>query len=112
MKASWEDQRRLETATRIGKEVMANARDSWTPHVWGVVEDEVSIVVDGAKHVIQRIRLADGISWDGSEYGYKAGTFVIDARTGGVKWAQYSQVLSEREFVTLLEKARGKGWPV
>ncbi|MBI2202243.1 MAG: hypothetical protein HYU41_00040 [Candidatus Rokubacteria bacterium] len=112
MKVAWDEQQKLENATRVGKEVMANARDSWTPVVWGVVEDEVSLVVDGAKHVIQRVRLAKGVSWDGSEYGYKTGAFLIDPRTGAVKWAQYSQVLSESEYTQLLARARAKGWPI
>ena len=112
MTVGWEDQRKLETATRIGKEVIAQARDSWSPIAWGVVEDEVSLVVDGAKHVIQRIRLAKDAAWDGSEYGYKTGTFQVDPRTGAIKWAQYSQVLSEREYCELLTRARAKGWPI
>lgn len=112
MTVEWEDQRKLELATRIGKEVIAQARESWSPIVWGVVEDEVSLVVDGAKHVIQRIRLAKDITWDGSEYGYKTGTFQIDPRTGSIKWAQYSQVISERELSELLARARKKGWPI
>lgn len=112
MKIHWDDQRELESATRVGKQMMANARDSWTPVVWGVVEDEVSLVVDGAKHVIQRVRLAKGMSWDGSAFGYKTGAFVLDPRNGGVKWAQYSQVLSEGEYAELLARARAKGWPI
>ena len=112
MMVGWEDQKKLETATRLGKDVIAQARDSWTPVVWGVVEDEVSLVVDGAKHVIQRIKLAKDVSWDGSEYGYKTGTFQLDPRTGAIKWAQYSQVLSEREMSELFARARAKGWPI
>lgn len=112
MTVAWDDQRKLETASRLGKQVIAQARESWSPIVWGVVEDEVSLVVDGAKHVIQRIRLAKDATWDGSEYGYKTGSFHLDPRTGAVKWAQYSQVLSEREMSELLARARSKGWPI
>ena len=108
----WDDVQRLEAATRVGKEVWLNERGSGMPMLWGVVEEEVGLVVDDAKHVIQRIRLAQGVSWDQSPYGYKTGSFTIDPRSGGVKWAQYSQVLSEREYVELLAKARAKGWPI
>jgi hypothetical protein len=80
--------------------------------LWGVVEDEVSLVTDRAKHVIQRIRLAKDVSWDGSDYGYKAGSFVIDPATGKVKWAQYSQVVSEHEYRELLAKVKTRGWPI
>ena len=112
MQLQWEEVRRLEAATRVGKEVWLNERGSGMPILWGVVEDEVGLVVDDAKHVIQRIRLANGVSWDKSEFGYKTGSFTIDPRSGGVKWAQYSQVLSEREYGVLLAKVREKGWPL
>jgi hypothetical protein len=82
------------------------------PVRWGVVEDEVGLVVDGAKHVIQRIRLAEGVNGDGSAYGYKTGSFVVDPRSGSVKWAQYSQVMSEHEYRELLAKAKARGWPI
>jgi hypothetical protein len=108
----WTQQQKLEAASRIGKEVWLNGKGSWTPTLWGIVEDEVSILVDSTKHVIQRIRLADGVSWDGSKFGYKTGAFTLDARSNAVKWAQYSQCLSEEEFRELLGKAREKGWPV
>ena len=107
-----EDQRKLEAATRLGKEVVATGRDSWSPTVLGVVVDEVSVVANAAKHVIQRIKLTKDIAWDGSEYAYKAGTFYVDPRTGDVKWAQYSQIISEREHRELLARARAKGWPI
>ena len=112
MQLQWEEVRRLEAATRLGKEVWLNERGSGMPILWGVVEDEVGLVVDDAKHVIQRIRLAKGVSWDGSPYGYKTGSFTIDPKSGSVKWAQYSQVLSEREFSDLIAQVRAKGWPI
>ena len=112
MTTQWEDVQRLESASRIGKEVWLNERNSGMPILWGIVEDEVGIVAGDAKHVIQRIRLAKDVSHDGSHYGYKTGSFTIDPRTGSVKWAQYSQVVSEQEYRDLLALAKGKGWPV
>ena len=109
---NWTEQQKLEAATRVGKEVWLNGKGGWTPMLWGVVEDEVAIVVDSTKHVIQRIRFADGVSWDGSKYGYKTGAFTLDPRTGAVKWAQYSQCVSEEELKALIAKARDKGWAV
>ena len=64
------------------------------------------------ERVIQRIRFAEAVRWDGSEYGYKTGSFTLDDRTGAVKWAQYSQCLSEKQYRELLGKAREKGWPI
>jgi hypothetical protein len=104
--------RLLEGATRVGKEVWLKARDQWTPVLWGVVEEEVSILGDQAKHVIQRIRLADGVAWDASDYGYKVGSFVYDDRAGAVRWANHSQLLSEKEVRELLSKARSRGWDI
>ena len=107
-----EDQRKLEAATRLGKEVIATGQASWSPTVLGVVVDEVSVVANDAKHVIQRIKLTKDVARDGSEYAYKAGTCYVDPRAGDVKWAQYSQIISEREHRELLAKARAKGWPI
>jgi hypothetical protein len=112
MTTEWADQKKLEAATRVGKDIWLNARDTGMPTRWGVVEDEVGLIVDGAKHVIQRIRFADDIAWDGCEYGYKTGSFVVDPRSGSIKWAQYSQVLSEHEYRELLALAKARGWPI
>ena len=108
----WNDQKKLEATTRVGKEVWSNARDTGIPMLWGVVEDEVGVVVDGAKHVIQRVRLADGVNEAGERYGYKSGSFTIDARTGSIKWSQYSLMLMESEYRELLALAKTRGWPI
>lgn len=108
----WTTEKKLEAMTRIGKDVRLIDRETGTEKVWGVVEDEVGIVVDGAKHVIQRVRLADDMTWNGDSYGYRTGSFFVDRRTGSIKWAQYAQTLLEPEYRELLALAKKKGWPV
>ena len=76
----------------------------------GVVDDDVSLIVDSAKYLIQRIGLADGVAWDGSEYAYRLGALVIDPRTRAIRWTQYTPTLTECEYATLLAQAVAK-WP-
>jgi hypothetical protein len=113
----WNTEKKLEAMTRVGKELWLASRDTGLPMLWGVVEDEVSILAEDAKHVIQRVRLADGVRRDGAgkhgeQYGYRSGSFTVDTRTGSIRWKQHSQVLSEREYRELLALAKGKGWPI
>src|SRR2546426_781981 len=46
----WDKQQKLETSTRIGKQVWLNVKGGWTPTLWGTVDDEVSILGDVVKH--------------------------------------------------------------
>ena len=107
---NWDDEQKLESMTRIGMEVRLIDRQTDRETFSGVVEDEVAIVVEDAKHVIQRIRLADDTRRDGDEYGYRTGTFFVDRHTGRIKWAQYSQAVTETELQELLALAKKKGW--
>jgi hypothetical protein len=111
---NWLDELKLESMTRIGMEVRLTDPETGGSRekLWGVVEDEIGIVVEGAKHVVQRIRLAEDVRRNGDEYGYKTGSFLVDRRTGRIKWAQYAQVLTEAELCELLALTKKKGWPV
>jgi hypothetical protein len=108
---NWSDEQKLESMTRIGMEVRLIDRQTGRETLCGVVKDEVAIVVEDAKHVIQRIRLVDDARRNGDEYGYRTGTFFVD-RQGRIKWAQYSQALTETQLQELLSLAKKKGWPV
>ena len=107
----WNDEKRLESLTRIGEDVRLIDRTTGRERLWGVVEDEVGIVVDGAKHVVQRVRLADDVRRNGNEYAYKTGSFTMKAR-GGIRWTPYAQTVSENELRELLGLMKKKGWPV
>jgi hypothetical protein len=112
MMMQWDDEQRLEGSSRLGKEIWLKARDTGLPVVWGIVEDEVGLIVEDARHVIQRVRLVKEMTIDGSDYGYKAGAFVIDPNTGKVKWSQYSLAISERAYRRLLALGKARGWPL
>jgi hypothetical protein len=72
----------------------------------GVVEDEVYIIVGDYKHLIQKIRFIDGVSWDGSIFAYRTGYYTFQHGKRYIKWGQYTQFLTENEYRTLLQKAK------
>ena len=108
---NWADEQKLESMSRIGMEVRLVDRETGREKLWGVVEDEVGIVVEDAKHVIQRIRLAADVRHNGDMYGYKTGAFFVNRRTGRIRWAQYALMVSENEYRELLSLAKMR-WPI
>ncbi len=103
---------RLQSMSRVGRQVIFKNKGGGGSRVMGTVEDEVYIIVGDYKHMIQRVRFAPAITWDGSEYAYRTGYYTFDARGRSIKWGQYTQFLTENEYQTLLSKARAKGWPL
>src|SRR5207253_7685525 len=101
-----------ESMSRVGRKVTFKNKGGGGSRVMGTVEDEVYLMVGDYKHMIQKIRFAAGISWDHSDYGYRTGYYTFDARGKAVKWGQYTQFLTEKEYRTLLRKARAKGRPI
>jgi hypothetical protein len=72
----------------------------------GTVEDEVSIMTEDYKHLIQRIRLSDG------RYGYRTGYYTYDVAGRTIKWGQFTQFLTAQQYQTLLSQAFAKGWDI
>jgi hypothetical protein len=73
----------LENRSMIGKGVWFKVKGTADRELWGTVEDEVNILVgddDPYKHMIQRIRTAEGIIWDGSTYIYRTGYYTFSAK--------------------------------
>lgn len=105
-----EQRRNLEAKTRVGREVIFKNKGSSGHTIMGVVEDEVSIMVAEYKHMIQRIRFAPGVGWDGNTHAYRTGYYTYTAGMKRIVWGQYTQFLSESEYGNLLAKARAKGW--
>ena len=103
---------RLEAASRIGKTVRFKDKITGEVYHLGTVEDEIYILVGDYKHMIQRIRFHEGISWDSSKFGYRTGYYTFDKNMKRVIWGRYAQFLTEREYRKLLGKAQSKGWPV
>jgi hypothetical protein len=77
----------------------------------GRIEDEVYIMVGDYKHMIQRIHYCAPDPM-GDDYGYRSGYYTLDGDARNVKWGQFSQHLSERQYRELLGKAKAKGWPI
>jgi hypothetical protein len=96
----------------IGRTVTFKNKDRPGSYALGVVEDEVYVMVSDYKHLIQRIRFAGGVSWDGSEFGYRTGYFTYDAKCRRIVWGQFTQFLTQIEYQALLSAARAKGWPI
>lgn len=78
----------------------------------GEIVDEVSVICDEYKHVMQRIRFSPDASNDGCRYAYRTGYWTWTADGKKVVWGQYTQLLSEREQRKMIARARAKGWPI
>ena len=105
-----EQKKKLEAASRIGKGMWFKNKTTGKRSCLGTIEDEVYIFVGDYKHLIQRIHFNPGVSWDGSEFGYRSGYYTFDKTGKRVKWGQYTQFLTEKEYPKLLVKAKEKGW--
>ena len=103
---------RLESMSMIGR--LVTFKNKGKPGSWivGTVEDEVSIIVWEYKHLIQRIKFAAGMSWDGSTHAYRTGYYTYQTGRAYIKWGQYTQLLTETEYRELLGKARKKSWDI
>jgi hypothetical protein len=103
---------RLESMTGVGKAVRFKNKGGGGHRIMGIVEAEVHVMVNDYKHVIQKIRFADGISWDPSTHAYRTGYWTYDAGKKRIVWGQYTQFLTETEYKALLAQARQKGWEI
>ncbi len=111
-KISPEQTSKLESYTGLNKIVTFKNKYAAGKVLLGTVEDEVSLISFDYKYVVQKIRLAPNIAWDGSQYAYRSGYYTFDGNMQKVLWGQYHSCLSEREYEQLLALARAKGWPV
>ena len=105
-----EQKKKLVSKTRIGKTVWFKDKQTGIPERFGVVEDEVYILVHDYKHMIQKIRHPQSAYWDGSKFGYRTGYYTYDKNMKHIVWGQFTQFLTEKEYNQLLSKARAKGW--
>lgn len=117
-KMTKEQKERLEGKTKKGKEVYFKDKRTGKPTLWGIVEDEVFVMVNDYKHLLQRIKCAtnklssngSNSYWDGSEYGYRTGYYTYDKNYKKICWGQFTQFLTQKEYSELLQKAKAKGW--
>jgi hypothetical protein len=104
----------------IGKPVRHKDKATGEKVEMGTVDDEVSVIVDDYKNVLQRIRHNSNAKhwggiygwWDDSEWVYRTGYYTYDKNGKSIVWGQYTQFVSEKELKQLLALARAKGWDI
>jgi len=102
---------RLEKMSMQGRDVWFKNKGGPGKWLVGRVIDEVYVMVGDYKHLIQKIRFAT-TGWDGSEFAYRTGYYTYAHRKKSIKWGQYTQFLTEKEYSDLLRKAKDRGWPI
>lgn len=110
-----EEREALRRATRIGTIVRFRfPADQKRRHVVGVVVDEVSLVRDAHKLVIEKIQYAQHHLWNEDQVAYRLGYFRIVRRWTGfeVRWSTHSMLITESELDFLLRQAQHKGWRI
>ena len=96
----------------IGKTIKFKHKGRAGFRLIGKIIDEVSVICDEYKHVMQRIRFEPDASNDGCRYAYRTGYWTWTGDGKGVVWGQYTQLLSEREQRKMIARARARGWPI
>jgi len=108
-----EQRKRLEATSGIGRSIRFMEKGETERTNMGTVVDEVYIIVGDYKHLIQRIQSKETEPyWDGSRIGYRTCYYTFDAKGKNIKFGQYTQFLTEKEYTVLLSKAKAKGWPI
>jgi len=102
---------KLEGWTTVEKLVHFKVRGGSERTKTGTVVDEVYIIVGDYKHLIQKIK-SDKPFWDGSRIAYRTCYYTFDAAGKHIKFGQYAQFLTEKEYKELLSNAKAKGWPI
>jgi hypothetical protein len=99
----------LERCTGIHKEVRFKRKGESSKYLLGTVVDEVSVIVDDYKHLIQRIKL-DPSTYGANKYAYRTAYYTLSAKEHRPVWGQYHGLVFETDFRKLLRKAHKKGW--
>lgn len=106
-----EQTRKLENLSMIGRNVHFKIKGMNEKAVYGKVVDEVYLIVEDYKHLIQKIKITHEF-WKRSEYGYRTGYYTWDAHKRRIVWGQYTQVLTQEEYKELLAKAKERKWEI
>ncbi|MGD0591409.1 MAG: hypothetical protein ABSA44_11530 [Bacteroidota bacterium] len=105
--------RRLEAQSQKGKKVFFKSKRNDNIELVGEVVDEVYVIFVDYKHMIQKIRFAEGQSWDAkSKFFYRFGYYTYDKNYKNIKWGQYTPSIREKDLRILLRMARRKGWKI
>ena len=103
------ERKTLERCTGINKQVWFKHKGKPGREQWGIVEDEVSIIVKDYKHLVQRIKL-EPETWGNKKYAYRTAYYTLTAKTRKPIWGQYHALLLEADYRRLMRKAHQKGW--
>lgn len=115
---SEEERDLLLAATRVGKTVRFRLpTDSKRRRVVGQVIDEVGLIRDRHRLVVQQIRYTQHHLWDDDDVAYRLGYFSFkwDSYSGSdteVVWRYNSVLVTTTELSFLLKQAAQKGWSI
>jgi hypothetical protein len=112
MKRAARERERLANATGVKKHVKLKYKGTLHNYVLGTVEDEVSVIDNDYKHVIQRIELDDpktAREW-GVNLAYRHGYFTLSKKRRKLTWGQYHSIIPAPAYRQLIQKAKRKGW--
>jgi hypothetical protein len=107
-----QDRKRLESQSMLNKPIKFKTKGSEEFSVIGIVEDEVYVIVNDYKHMIQKVRFSEGKGWGGNQFAYRTGYYTFQYGTNKIKWGQFTHFLTESEYKELLDKAKSKGWGI
>jgi hypothetical protein len=103
----------LEAKSGIGKQVWLKFKGKPGLKLWGTIEDEVSIIVNDYKHLIQKIALEPGFKNSDSsdhKFAYRTAYYTLAAKSRKPVFGQYATVLFESDYRRLARIAHEKGW--
>ena len=83
---------KLTSMSMLGRNITFKYKHKPGRYTVGLVEDEVYIIVGDYKHLIQRVKFEDDVSWDGSTHAYRTGYYTYEASRKNIKWGQYHPV--------------------
>ena len=115
MALSTDEQQALKTASRVGNIVRFRfPADPKRRSLVGEVVDEVCLIRDRHKLVIEQIRYTQRHLWNDDEVAYRVGYFRIRESWPELKivWSNRAIMISESELDFLWRQAREKGWSV
>jgi hypothetical protein len=103
----------LEAKSGIGKPVVFKIKGKSGKTEWGKVVDEVSVIVNDYKHLIQQIELGPALKKPDSsdhKFAYRTAYYTLAAKSRKPVWGQYATLLFEEDYQRLAHLAHEKGW--
>ena len=108
-----EQRARLQAMSQIGRPAHFVAKGPTTSTNIGTVVDEVSIISDHFKLMVQQIRHSpEQVDLAGTELAYRFCYYSFTADMKHIKFGQFALTVSAEELKELLRQARAKGWKI